>query len=103
MDAQLATEADPARIQGIGVQSVRIVDGKLCIHPSQVSQVNTDYLPTEEDVAWAVRVLEASDTEHGAAIAVDGKMVDRPIILKAQKIISLSIRIDPFDKGVEQE
>ena len=33
--------------------------GKLCIHPSQVGHVNACFRPSDEQVAWAKRVLEA--------------------------------------------
>jgi citrate lyase subunit beta/citryl-CoA lyase len=60
--------------------------GKLCIHPKQVAAVNAAFMPTADEVAWAERVLEAAAAARGAAVAVDGRMVDRPVILKAQSI-----------------
>lgn len=62
--------------------------GKLCIHPAQVAIVNAAFLPTPEDIAWARRVVEADVLAQGAAVAVDGKMVDRPVLLKAQGILA---------------
>ena len=61
--------------------------GKLCIHPSQVTTVKQCYAPSEQDIEWARRVLEASSKAVGAAISVDGKMVDRPVVLRAQSIV----------------
>jgi citrate lyase subunit beta / citryl-CoA lyase len=61
--------------------------GKLCIHPKQVDIVNTCFGPSEEELAWAHRVLEASARSGGAAVAVDGKMVDRPVMMRAQAIV----------------
>lgn len=60
---------------------------KLCIHPKQVAPVNACFQPTAEEVAWARRILEAAAAAKGAAVAVDGKMVDRPVILKAEEIL----------------
>jgi citrate lyase subunit beta/citryl-CoA lyase len=62
--------------------------GKLCIHPRQVPLVNECYASTPEEIAWARRVLEGAAAANGAALAVDGKMVDRPVILKAQEIMA---------------
>lgn len=62
--------------------------GKLCIHPRQVALVNQAYASTAEEIAWARRVLEGAAAANGAAFAVDGKMVDRPVILKAQEIMA---------------
>lgn len=61
--------------------------GKLCIHPRQVSIVNRTFAPSEAELEWARRVLHAFGNANGAAVAVDGKMVDRPVFLKAQSIL----------------
>jgi citrate lyase subunit beta/citryl-CoA lyase len=60
--------------------------GKLCIHPKQVAAVNAAFMPTMDEVNWAQRVLTAAAAAQGAAVALDGKMVDRPVILKAEAI-----------------
>ncbi|OWW18093.1 hypothetical protein AYR66_02885 [Noviherbaspirillum denitrificans] len=62
--------------------------GKLCIHPRQVEHVNAFFAPTQEEVAWARRVLAVAGNPDGAAVALDGKMVDRPVILKAQQVMA---------------
>ena len=64
--------------------------GKLCIHPKQVEHVNAVYSPSEEEVVWAKRVLEVAESSKGAAVALDGKMIDRPVILKAKQILESS-------------
>jgi citrate lyase subunit beta/citryl-CoA lyase len=60
---------------------------KLCIHPKQVGPVNDAFVPTGEELAWAGRVLAANEKAQGAAVAVDGKMVDRPVVLIAQQML----------------
>lgn len=60
---------------------------KLCIHPRQVAHVNAAFAPSIEEAAWAERVLQAVDNTDGAAMAIDGKMVDRPVILQARAIM----------------
>jgi citrate lyase subunit beta/citryl-CoA lyase len=64
--------------------------GKLCIHPKQVSTVNDCFAPGAADIAWAKKVLDAFERANGAAVAVDGKMVDRPVMLRAQGILDAS-------------
>lgn len=66
--------------------------GKLCIHPNQLAAVNECFAPGEEEIAWAERVVEASRVAAGGAIALDGKMIDRPILLKAEAILRASRR-----------
>ena len=59
---------------------------KLCIHPSQVDEVHRVLAPSEAERDWARRVLEVIETSNGAAVALDGKMIDRPVWLKAVRI-----------------
>jgi len=61
--------------------------GKLCIHPRQVDVVNDCFSPSEEEVAWAERIVAAFSQALGNAVLVDGNMVDRPVLLKAQAIL----------------
>ncbi|MEO9162822.1 MAG: CoA ester lyase [Casimicrobiaceae bacterium] len=62
--------------------------GKLCIHPNQVDIVNRCFLPTPEDLAWAHRVVAAFAVSSGNAALLDGKMIDRPVLVKAQAILA---------------
>ena len=79
-DAELL-QADALRARRLGF------GGKLCIHPRQVAVVNRCFAPSAEEVAWAQRVIAADTASGGAAVAVDGKMVDRPVVLRAQAIL----------------
>lgn len=67
--------------------------GKSCIHPSQVALANETFMPGEDDIAAAIRVLEASrqaESEGVGAFTVDGKMIDRPSIRRAKQIVAAS-------------
>ncbi len=64
--------------------------GKLCIHPDQVEPVHAAFAPSAEDAAWARRVVEAAETSKGAAVKVDGRMVDRAVILLAERVLALA-------------
>ena len=79
-DAQaLHTDVQRARRLGFG--------GKLCIHPKQVAGVHRGFAPGADELAWAQRVLAASAAAGGATIAVDGKMVDKPVLLRAERLV----------------
>ena len=80
-DADLL-QADALRARRLGF------GGKLCIHPRQVAAVNRCFAPSEDEIAWARRVIAADAASGGAAVAVDGKMVDRPVVLRAQAILA---------------
>jgi citrate lyase subunit beta / citryl-CoA lyase len=73
--------ADTLRTRSLGF------GGKLCIHPKQVPHVNAAFLPTEEEIAWARRIVTASNAVGGAAVANQGHMVDRPVMLRAEQIL----------------
>jgi citrate lyase subunit beta / citryl-CoA lyase len=64
--------------------------GAGCIHPGQVTIVNQEYTPTEAEVEYARRVI-ALDKEAAASgrgsFSLDGKMIDIPIIVRAQRLI----------------
>lgn len=67
--------------------------GKACIHPSQISIVHEVYTPSRNDVESSLRIIEASKSasiETGGVIVVDGKMIDIPVIAKAERIIELA-------------
>lgn len=75
--APVRSSAVAARALGFG--------GQLCIHPSQVQIVADAFRPTSEEREWARRVIATG--ESGAA-QVDGVMVDRPVLLRAQTILA---------------
>jgi citrate lyase subunit beta/citryl-CoA lyase len=64
--------------------------GAGCIHPGQVTIVNEEYTPTAAEVEYARKVI-ALDKEAAASgrgsFALDGKMIDIPIIVRAQKLL----------------
>lgn len=64
--------------------------GKLCIHPDQIAPVHAAFAPSAADEAWARRVVEAAESSRGAAVKVDGRMVDRAVILLAERVLALA-------------
>ena len=81
------SDADQMRADGLRSRQLGY-GGKLCIHPSQVAAVNAAFLPSPEEVEWAQRVLAAFEASGGAATAVDGKMIDKPVVDRARHIIA---------------
>ena len=61
--------------------------GKLCIHPHQVDIVNQIFSPTTVEIDWANRVLNVVKQANGQAVSLDGKMIDLPVILRAERIL----------------
>jgi citrate lyase subunit beta / citryl-CoA lyase len=75
--------ADLALARGLGFGA------KLCIHPSQVEPIHAALRPSANAVDWARRVLAADAASPGAA-RLDGRMVDRPVVLQAQRTLALA-------------
>ncbi len=64
--------------------------GRLCVHPEQIGPVNGAYLPTEDELAAAERIVAAfrdSEAKGEAAIQVDGQMIDYPIVHRARRLL----------------
>ena len=65
--------------------------GASCIHPAQVTIVNELYSPSAEEVAHAKRVIEGNAkaaAEGRASFAIDGKMVDVPVVTRAERLLA---------------
>jgi len=64
--------------------------GRLCVHPDQIAPVNRAYLPSEDELARAERIVAAfkeAEARGAAAIQVDGQMIDYPVVYRAQALI----------------
>jgi citrate lyase beta subunit len=64
--------------------------GKQVIHPAQVAPVQEEFTPSDEAIAHARRVVdgfEASKKEGKGAFALDGKMIDLPLVKNAEKVL----------------
>jgi len=79
---RITSDAQRARRMGFG--------GKLCIHPKQIPLVKMAFMPTTEEIAWANRVIEADQSSKGGAVQLDGRMIDRPVVLLARRILAIS-------------
>ncbi|GAB3311410.1 HpcH/HpaI aldolase/citrate lyase family protein [Epidermidibacterium keratini] len=61
--------------------------GRVCIHPRQIDIVHDAVRPSDDEIAWAQRIVETASASAGAAVKVDGQMVDRPVLVRAERII----------------
>jgi citrate lyase subunit beta / citryl-CoA lyase len=76
----IAKEAERSRALGFSA--------KLCIHPAQLAPVGKSLAPFAAQIAHARRVMEAFAKSGGSAVALDGRMVDRPVIDQARRILA---------------
>ena len=65
--------------------------GKACIHPDQVTVVNEGFAPTEGDLGRAraiVAAFEQAEAEGIGAVALDGEMIDLPVVERARELLA---------------
>lgn len=77
--------------------------GKLAINPRQIDVIHEVFNPTEHDIEWAERVIEAiqrAEAEGSGVASLNGKMVDAPIVNRAERILYLA-KLLGLVKGAE--
>ena len=82
-----ALEADTKRACQLGFQ------GKLCIHPNQVDICNRLFSPTQSEIEYAQKVVQAFDAAEAdgtAAIQLEGKFIDYPVVERCRRILKIS-------------
>lgn len=77
--AALRADAERSRRLGFGA--------KLCIHPRQIAVVRAAFSPDPQRIDWARRVCAAFEAAGGAAVAVDGEMIDLPVVERARVVL----------------
>ncbi|MCP1336733.1 HpcH/HpaI aldolase/citrate lyase family protein [Futiania mangrovi] len=76
--------ADVARSFELGFSA------RAAIHPKQIAPIHAALAPAPEEVAQARRIVEAYEAAGGAVCTLDGKLVERPVILGCQRILALA-------------
>jgi citrate lyase subunit beta/citryl-CoA lyase len=61
--------------------------GKACIHPGQIETVNRLFAPSERELEWARGVVEAFEGQSEGVLALDGAMVDLPVVERARRVL----------------
>jgi len=84
-DEGLKRESEAARREGF--------TGKLAIHPAQVSVINAAFTPSKDEVIHAEAIVAAFEAHPDAGVlSVDGKMVDRPHLVQAKRVLDRAAR-----------
>jgi len=64
--------------------------GKCAIHPNQIPIINSVFSPTDDEVRWATRVVEAYEAAiktGTGAINLDGRLIDVPMVARARRVL----------------
>jgi citrate lyase subunit beta/citryl-CoA lyase len=92
IDTIYADLSDPDGLAAEARQAHQLgYSGKLVIHPAQIEPVRQAFAPTEEEVAQARRVVaafEAAEARGDGVIALDGQMIDAPVVARAREVLA---------------
>ncbi|OFA29883.1 citrate lyase [Glaciecola punicea] len=85
-------------VQGLIDETVKIkalgFTGKAAIHPCQIADIHTAFAPTQAQFEHAKQVVDAALKNDGGALVVNGRMIDRPIIIACERILELAQQAD---------
>jgi len=89
IDAVYTNFRDSVGLQAEALQGLRSGFGaKAAIHPAQCAVINEAFTPSPSDIEWAQRVVAAFDAVGGGGVAaIDGKMLDRPHLRGARRVL----------------
>ncbi len=82
IESQAQLSADILRAKRLGFRA------KLCIHPKQVDGVIEGFQPSAQEVEYAQAVVAADKAANGGVVQLNGKMVDRPVVMLAQSVLA---------------
>jgi len=81
-------------------------DGKSVINPKQIKPVHEIYAPTAQEIrksADIVRAARAAQKQGLGVISLNGKMIDKPIIERAERVLQLAKAVGLYKEGMEDE
>jgi citrate lyase subunit beta/citryl-CoA lyase len=91
VDGVTTATDDIDRITADALRAKRLGFGaKLCIHPKQVPIVSKAFTPTDAELQWSNQVIEADKASKGGVVKLNGRMIDRPVVLLAKRLLALA-------------
>jgi len=92
--------SDVANMEGLlkNVETSRSLgfEGMGCIHPRQVPVIHKAFTPTEKEIEkarWIVEAFEEAEARGSGVVALGSKMIDPPVVKRAQKILELASKL----------
>jgi citrate lyase subunit beta / citryl-CoA lyase len=76
-------------------------DGKSCVNPRQIDLIHRVFTPQQDDIRYAIRVLnvyEEAMQKNSGVIALDGKMIDMPMVIRAERVLALAVAAGVYVK-----
>ena len=94
LDSPFVSFKDPVSLKADSMKACQLgYTGKFAIHPDQLEIINQTFSPSKEDIEYALRVVEGWNEAlkiGRGSFDLDGKMVDVPVVKRAQNLLSLS-------------
>ena len=87
-------DVDGFRAEALAAKRLGYI-GKSCVHPSQVTLANDIFLPSEAEISFARRVVEAAAQTKAGAFTIDGRMIDAPFIKRAHAVLAIARQFTP--------
>lgn len=79
-------------------------DGKSIINPRQIRPVHEIYTPSVKEIEKSLAIMEAIEEagrKGSGVISLNGKMIDKPIVMRAQRVLDLAAAVGVLRKGVD--
>ncbi len=67
--------------------------GKAAIHPTQVPVIQRAFSPSDEELAWARKIVAAYERQQGGVLLVDGRLIERPVVRAARRNLRIGARL----------
>lgn len=80
--------------QNVALSKALGFEGMGCIHPRQIRIIREGFAPGKEEIEKAVRIVKAfenAEKEGMGVVAIGSKMIDRPVVIRAQRTVSLAV------------
>jgi len=79
-------EATTRQAKALGIHA------RSAIHPAQIDCIHSALMPSDEETAYAARVVEAYEAAKGNVVLLDGKFVEAPVVKRAKRILAYKER-----------
>jgi len=81
-------------------------NGMGCIHPRQIAVIHENYAPEEAEIEKAKKIYKAfieAEKKGLGVVSLGTKMIDPPVVKRAQRTISMAIDMGKLEKNWEEE
>jgi len=104
LDSPFVSFKDPISLKADCMKARQLgYTGKFAIHPDQLAVINQTFSPSQEDIAYAITIVQGWNDavkKGRGSFDLDGKMVDVPVVKRAQNLLALAQSVTQMDRQV---